>query len=201
MEKLLDMYLEKNGLTRYQLSKQTHIGSTTLQRASDKDALMINPRVFGAISMVTDKTPGQVFDEIIKMEMENDMTTDEMVLLLNHTFNKAEINTVVHTDSVTIDHDGEDLDVDQVLFEVELPGSDWINFAINPWVESKVTKNDVLASVREAFEDYDNKYEDGYYPTYREEKGQYEDPDFIQSEYTAVTKEQSAWLQSKADKL
>lgn len=64
----LDEYLKQHGTTRYKIAQVTGISTTTLQRSSKRNAEDMNPRIMVAIAKVMDKTPGQVFDELIQLE-------------------------------------------------------------------------------------------------------------------------------------
>lgn len=183
MKKLLDTYLNGLGLTRNQVSKKTGISATTLQRSSGKDAFTINPRVMWAISLMTDKTPGQTFDEIIELEKDTEMTTDEIVLLMNNTFKKLGVDPLITTEDM-----GDD---EQVVVELDLKSDDDpVRFVINGFVDD-ATRQNVLSDLSYVMDDYDHEKEDGLYPTYRDSE---EPKELVEGEYMAVSEESSKYL-------
>lgn len=67
---ILDDYLIKNNLTRYQIAKHGNIAATTLQNAITRNYPVnrISVKVIVAIAEMLDKTPGTVLDELIELE-------------------------------------------------------------------------------------------------------------------------------------
>ena len=190
MKNLLGTYLKSNGLTRNKVGRTTPISATTVQRSSDKDALTINPRVLWAISLLIDKTPGQVLDDLIKLEEENDMTTEEIVLLMNKSLKSLGVDPLVTVEDLGQDADGNELE--QVVVELELKGDDDpVRFVINPFVSEEVRKYDVLQDLSYAMADYDHEEEDGYYPTSRDSS---EDHELVEPEYMAISQESADYL-------
>lgn len=146
MDKLLDAYLEKKNLNRYQIAKETGVAPTTLQRSSDKDALAINPRVYAAIAQVLNQTPGQIFDSIIKLEEDTDMTTEEAKLLLSKTL--ADLNADAF---VSVEDMG---DYESVVAEITLPSEETVRFAVNMFDDQNVTRFDVFDALSDAMKDF-----------------------------------------------
>lgn len=178
MKKLLDTYLESIDLTRYQVGKATGISPTTLQRSSDKDAFTINPRILWGISMMTDKTPGQVLDEIIKIEEENDMTTDEIQLLLNNTFKEIGVKPYIYTDNA-------------VIAEIDLLGDDdSVRFVVYPGED--LNRNDVLQGLGQALQDFDHEEDDSFYPGMYSDQAT--DKQSVTAEYMGITKDSADYL-------
>lgn len=185
--KVLDTYLEKHGLTRYQISKRTGIGATTLQRSADMCATDINSRVMVAIAQALKKTPGQVFDELIELEMENDMTAEETKLLLIQTLDDADATALVTTD----DMDGKTA----VVAEIDLPSEDIIRFSVNTLSDKTITRYDVLNGLAYAMDDYDHEEDGLLYPT------RHEEPQDIVAEYIGVTPQDSDYLGGLSNKI
>lgn len=192
MEKLLDAYLKSNDINRSKVAKVGQINLTTIQRSaipfSDgtvRNADDINPRVIFAVAETLHKTPGQVLDEIIEMEMQKDMTTEEAKLLL--------INVLDGTDAtalVTIEDMGDDNEA--IVAEIDLPSEDTIRFAVNNLVDNTLTKDDVLTGLRYAMADYDHEEEDGFYPTYHDEN---DERPLVDAEYTPLSKDDADYLE------
>lgn len=145
MEKLLDTYLEKYNLKRYQVAKQTGIGTTTLQRSSDKVAFAINPRVYASVAEILHKTPGQVFDEIIRLEEDTDMTTEELKVLLSKVFADMHTDTYVYTEDMG--------DFVSVVAEITLPSDETVRFAVNMLPDQDITRDDVFSDLSDAMTD------------------------------------------------
>ncbi|WP_304057699.1 hypothetical protein [Levilactobacillus namurensis] len=190
MKNLLGTYLKSNGLTRNKVGRTTPISATTVQRSSDKDALTINPRVLWAISLLIDKTPGQVLDDLIKLEEENDMTTEEIVLLMNKSLKSLGADPLVTVEDLGQDADGNELE--QVVVELDLKGDDdSVRFVINPFVSEEVRKYDVLQDLSYAMADYDHEADGDFYPTNRDDS---EDHELIEPEYMGVSQESADYL-------
>lgn len=179
MKKLLDTYLESIGLTRYKVSRATKISPTTLQRSSDKDAFTINPRILWGISLMIDKTPGKILDEIIKMEEENGMTTDEIQLFLSKIFKELGVNPYIYTSE------------DTVIAEIDLLGDDDpVRFAV--YYDENITRCDILQNLGQAMRDFDMQEGDNYYPTLYSDQAS--DKQLVTVEYMAISKESSDYL-------
>lgn len=73
MEKLLDTYLKMHGVNRNRVAVQTNVATTTLVRASTKPALEINSHVLAAVGQTIGKTPGQVLDDLIALQSDEDV--------------------------------------------------------------------------------------------------------------------------------
>lgn len=190
MKNLLGTYLKSNGLTRNKVGRTTPISATTVQRSSDKDALTINPRVLWAISLLIDKTPGQVLDDLIKLEEENDMTVEEIVLLMNKSLKSLGADPLVTVEDLGQDTDGNELE--QVVVELELKGDDDpVRFVINPFVNEEIRKYDVLQDLSYAMADYDHEDDGQLFPTYR---GSVEDHELVEPEYMGVSQESADYL-------
>ena len=188
MEKLLDTYLEKNDLTRYRLSKQTDLSPTTLQRSSDKDAFTINPRVLWGISLVTDKTPGKILDELIELEMENMMTAEEIVLLMTKTFKELNVKSFIYTEDMGYNEPA-------VMIELDLPSEETVSFAINAYSEEETaTKDKVLFYLANGMKSFDEESDedDGLLlPPYVDAS---ENAPLVVSEYVGLSKEDADYL-------
>lgn len=187
MKKLLDTYLESIGLTRYKVSRATKISPTTLQRSSDKDAFTINPRILWGISLMIDKTPGKILDEIIKTEEENGMTTDEIQLFLSKIFKELGVNPYIYTNE------------DTVIAEIDLLGDDDpARFAV--YTSEITTKDDVLQNLGQALRDFDH-FEDGegYYPDMYSDESTDKQP--VTAEYMPVSKDSAKYLSRLGKKI
>lgn len=185
--KALDAYLKENGTTRYQISKITGIGATTLQRSTEKCATDINPRAIVAIAQTLKKTPGQVFDELIEKEMENDMTLEETKLLLIKALDDADANALVTSE----DMDG----TTAVVAEIDLPSEETIRFSVNNPDDKAITKFNALTDLAYAMDDYDHEEDGLLYPT------QHDEPQSIDAEYTGVTQQDSDYLARLSDNI
>lgn len=74
---LLDAYLEQQGITRYQVAKQSGIAETTLMNAAKKSrAIDINTKIIIAIAKTLQKEPGDVLNELIMTEAHRDEAGD-----------------------------------------------------------------------------------------------------------------------------
>ncbi|WP_255323883.1 helix-turn-helix domain-containing protein [Lacticaseibacillus paracasei] len=75
---LLDAYLEQQGITRYQVAKQSGIAETTLMNAAKKSrAIDINTKIIIAIAKTLQKEPGDVLNELIMTEAHRDEAGDQ----------------------------------------------------------------------------------------------------------------------------
>jgi len=63
---MIDNFLKKYNLTRYQVAKISGVPESTLVSANDSHINSLSVRVIQALSMATGKTPGAVLDELIK---------------------------------------------------------------------------------------------------------------------------------------
>lgn len=68
---LIDTYLQKNNLKRYDVSKLTGISQQVLSNSRNKSALELPVKVVNAIAQSVNKTPGFVLDELIALENED----------------------------------------------------------------------------------------------------------------------------------
>ncbi|MBU9788879.1 helix-turn-helix transcriptional regulator [Lentilactobacillus sp. G22-6] len=187
MDKLLDTFLEKKNLSRYQIAKETGIAPTTLQRSSDKDALAINPRVYAAIAQVLHETPGQVFDAIIGLEEDTDMTTEETKLLLSNTFAKLNANAFISIEDMG--------DYGSVVTEITLPSEETVRFAVNMLPEKTLTRFDTLTDLGYAMHDFPTDESDVT------ERGGFESIPAVDREAIAVTKEDSKFLDDLSNRI
>lgn len=188
--KPLDSYLNSFELTRYRLAKMTGIEPKTLQRASEQEATRINSNVVLAIAEALHKMPGQVLDELIEMEMENDMTTEEAKLLLINVLDEADATALV-----TVEDMGDG--AESIVAEIDLPSGDTVRFAINKDTDP-ITKFDVLTDLSYAMDDYDHEEDGEFYPTQQDEGN---DRPLVDSEFTGVSKADSEYLASLSDKI
>ncbi|MFB9770082.1 hypothetical protein [Lactiplantibacillus modestisalitolerans] len=191
MEKLLDTYLSKMNLNRNRVSVVSGVQATTLQRANDKDAFSINSKVLWALSLATGKTAGQVLDDLVKIEEENNMTTDEIILTLTHSFKAL---------GQTIDFDTENMGYDQVIITVDVPNIDdeSVRIGINLLPDTKMTKAELISGVADALRDYDHEDDGEFYPTNHEEDLQ---PEMFVPEYQAIAKDSVEFLDDLGRKL
>lgn len=69
----LQEYLDQNGVTRYQVAKQTGISNTTLANAVKETKPLSGQtvKVTSAIAQALSKTPGQVLDDLIELDEDN----------------------------------------------------------------------------------------------------------------------------------
>ncbi|CAA66754.1 hypothetical protein phig1ep11 [Lactobacillus phage phig1e] len=192
MEKLLDAYLSSLRLNRRQVSEQTGLNYTTLQRASDKDALMISPRILWGIAMMVDKTPGQVLDELIELEMKDSMTVEEIMLLMKDTFTRLGTNPLISSADMG---DGDEA----VEVELDLPSGETIRFDIYNYSKEAASRFNVLRGLAAVMQDYDHKEDDGYYPTQTEFSAI--NVPLVSAEYMAVCKEDAEFLANLGAKL
>lgn len=67
---VLQKYLDQNKMTRYQVAKKTGIANTTLANAvkDTKPLAGQTVKVISAVAKALGKTPGQVLDDLIKLE-------------------------------------------------------------------------------------------------------------------------------------
>ena len=65
---MIDNFLKKYNLTRYQVAKISGVPESTLVSANDSYINSLSVRVIQALSMATGKTPGAVLDELIKQQ-------------------------------------------------------------------------------------------------------------------------------------
>jgi hypothetical protein len=63
---VIDDYLKKFGMTRYQVTEKTGIPKNTLANADKKSASRLSVKVVQALAEATDNTPGAVLDTILK---------------------------------------------------------------------------------------------------------------------------------------
>lgn len=70
MNNVLQKYLDKNNVTRYQIHKATGIAQMTLQSAvaPTKPLSGQTVKVISAVAKTLNKTPGQVLDDLINLE-------------------------------------------------------------------------------------------------------------------------------------
>ncbi|MBT8939589.1 hypothetical protein BTI77_03265 [Lactobacillus delbrueckii subsp. bulgaricus] len=66
-------YLDQNGVTRYQVAKQTGIANTTLANAVKETKPLSGQtvKVISAVAQTLGKTPGQVLDNLIELDEDN----------------------------------------------------------------------------------------------------------------------------------
>lgn len=184
---VIDKYLEQHNIKRGRVARLTGIGPTTLQRATEVSATDINPRAMVAIAQALKKTPGQVFDELIDTEMENDMTVEETKLLLIKTLDDADATALVTTE----DMDGKTA----VVAEIDLPSDDTIRFSVNNPDDEAITKFDVLTNLSYAMSDYDHEEDGEFYPT------QYDELQDLDAEYIGISQQDSDYLSQLSDKI
>lgn len=192
MKKLLDSYLQQNGLNRSDVVRATGINTTTVLRSADREADEINPRVTFAVAETLHKMPGQVLGEIIEMEMKNDMTTTEVKLLLIKVLDDVDATALV-----TVEDMGEDSEA--IIAEIDLPSKETIRFAVNNSVDETITRYDVLNDLAFAMNDYDHEEDGEFFPTQRDE-GEITWP-LIDVEYMGLSKPDADYLSNLSDKI
>ena len=67
---LLDVYLQKNGLKRYDVYKQTGISQQVLSAVNKKKVSSYSVKTIQAISKTVAKSEGTVLDELLRLEKE-----------------------------------------------------------------------------------------------------------------------------------
>ncbi|MGM0168445.1 hypothetical protein IGI39_004200 [Enterococcus sp. AZ135] len=67
MKNVLDIFLQKKGLTRYDLSKSVGISEQTLSKASKRDPETYTSKTIIAIANGTSNTPGEVLDALLQI--------------------------------------------------------------------------------------------------------------------------------------
>lgn len=67
---VIQSYLDKNNITRYQVYKASGLSQMTLKHATEskKGIDGVSGKVLKAIAVTLGKTPGQVLDELIALE-------------------------------------------------------------------------------------------------------------------------------------
>ncbi|TWW13185.1 hypothetical protein LABALGNA3A7_09910 [Dellaglioa algida] len=70
---ILDEYLTKYSLTRYQVSQKSGIAATTLQNAITRNYRVnrLSIKIIIALSDILDKSPGDVLNEMLNLEQKN----------------------------------------------------------------------------------------------------------------------------------
>lgn len=66
----LNEYMERYGLTRYRISKETDVSESTLQTAFNKDLDRCSIRVLRAVSVSAEVPLGDLIEELIAIEDE-----------------------------------------------------------------------------------------------------------------------------------
>lgn len=67
---VLQKYLDQNKITKYQISKASGISQMTLSHATAENKALSKQtvKVISAVAQALGKTPGQVLDDLIKLE-------------------------------------------------------------------------------------------------------------------------------------
>ncbi len=68
---LLDVYLQKNGKKRYDVYKNTGVSQQLLSIVNKKEVNQFSVKTVEAIAATVGKSPGEVLNEMIKLEKEN----------------------------------------------------------------------------------------------------------------------------------
>ncbi|MGY3777504.1 helix-turn-helix domain-containing protein [Isobaculum melis] len=68
---LLDVYLQRNGVKRYDVYKKTGISQQTLASAGKKSIDRYSTKILKAVAETLNKTPGTVLDELFLLEKEH----------------------------------------------------------------------------------------------------------------------------------
>lgn len=69
--RVIDDYLKKFGMTRYQVFLKTGTSENTLANANKKSASQLSVKVVQALAETTNSTPGAVLDDILKPKNES----------------------------------------------------------------------------------------------------------------------------------
>ena len=69
---LLDNYLSKHNVTRYQLEQVSGIRQSTWNNAKDKSITSYSVRLIMGIANTIGKSSGQVLDELIQLELDEE---------------------------------------------------------------------------------------------------------------------------------
>lgn len=69
----MDIFLQKFGLTRYDVSQRTGISQQTLSSANKKDPEGYSGKILNALSAATGISPGEVLDSLIRIKKGNDL--------------------------------------------------------------------------------------------------------------------------------
>lgn len=64
----IDKFLKKRNLTRYQVSRISGVGQSTLNDARKRSINTMTVKTLQALAMATGETPGAVLDELLKLE-------------------------------------------------------------------------------------------------------------------------------------
>lgn len=64
----IDEFLKKRNLTRYQVSRISGVGQSTLNDARKRSINTMTVKTLQALAMATGGTPGAVLDELLKLE-------------------------------------------------------------------------------------------------------------------------------------
>lgn len=64
----IDEFLKKRNLTRYQVSRISGVGQSTLNDARKRSINTMTVKTLQALAMATGETPGAVLDELLKLE-------------------------------------------------------------------------------------------------------------------------------------
>lgn len=64
----IDEFLKKRNLTRYQVSRISGVGQSTLNDARKRSINTMTVKTLQALAMATGETPGGVLDELLKLE-------------------------------------------------------------------------------------------------------------------------------------
>lgn len=194
MEKLLDTYLKRNNSNRSKIARESGINLTTIKRSADpntdgsgKSATDINPRVMSAIAQAFKKTPGQVYDELIELESENDMTTEETKLLLINVLDNADATALVTTEDMG--------DKTAIIAEIDLPSGETIRFSVNNPDDGIITRFGALTDLAYAMADYNHEDDGEFYPT------QYDSDQPVYAEYMGVSNADADYLSQLSDKV
>jgi len=84
----MDIFLQKFGMTRYDVFKKTGISQQTLSSANKKDPKSYSGKILMALSEATGISPGEVLDSILRIQQNNDLYL---------VYNWAEMKTALET--------------------------------------------------------------------------------------------------------
>ena len=155
---LIDSYLQRNGLKRYDVAKRSGISQQVLSNAKNKLALELPMSVVAAIATSVGKTPGAVLDELVELEHED------------HTFEALDMERFVIAlesqeqyiiikgpalDEIRPMVEGQVSTLQKDLNEFGWRGGSWFVSAVS-FAQNKLSRSDAeLHKITEALRNYD----------------------------------------------
>lgn len=162
MEKVLDIYLESINLNRCQVSKATGISYAILKYSSERKVFNINPRILWGISLLTDRTPGQILDDLISLEMKTSLSIEDIMLLMKDTFRKFNISAL--TSVLDMGNNSKAVEIKLIL-----PSTNSIRFKVyNYSCEESATRRNLLQDLSFIMQDYTLEKDGNFFPSHPE---------------------------------